>query len=82
MTVVSDSHYQSTLDTVYVYVVPWSSPPTLTTHKVRPLPTLPRTTVARERGGGGGGPGGQQVQMVEVRQGLLGWVSHLNRSPI
>ena len=27
MTVVSDSHYQSTLDAVYVYVVPWSEFP-------------------------------------------------------
>jgi hypothetical protein len=26
-TVVSDSHYQSTLDAVYVYVVPWSQFP-------------------------------------------------------
>jgi len=27
VTVVSDSHYQSTLDVVYVYVVPWSEFP-------------------------------------------------------
>jgi len=27
MTVVSDSHYQSTLDAVHVYVVPWSEFP-------------------------------------------------------
>ena len=27
MTVVSDSHYQSTVDAVYVYVVPWSEFP-------------------------------------------------------
>ena len=27
MAVVSDSHYQSTLDAVYVYVVPWSELP-------------------------------------------------------
>ena len=63
MTVVSDSHYQSTLDTVNVYVVPWSefpivpSLPTLATHPpplcLTPTPVLLYETLLAELQGSG-----------------------------
>ena len=45
MTVVSDSHYQSTLDVVCVYVVPWSEFPMVPSyphypHRLRPTPVM------------------------------------------
>ena len=43
MTVVSDSHYQSTLDAVYVYEVPWSE-----------FPIIPSYPHYPHLGGGGG----------------------------
>ena len=41
MTVVSDSHYQFTLDAVYVYVVPWSEFPIVPSYPHYPHPACP-----------------------------------------
>ena len=46
MTVVSDSHYQSTLDAVYEYVVPWSEFPIVLSYPHYPHQPSERDQIA------------------------------------